>query len=181
MKKIILLLISVLILFYSTYYLIGIYGKDCTCYGIEVGESCIGIKSACYGLPFNQLLVPKKTNINNPNSIRFNDQVIVVGDTFNFKPTEQCIGDIKSKLISINEESITIEVQSEQKLDQKYYDVNPFREVVIKNGDCISSEPLCTDVYYSYCFTSDSSVFPPKYTYEIKGESTLPKPSFLNL
>jgi len=107
--------------------------------------------------------------------IVFNGDEIDVNEEFNFNPENNCVADIKAVLTAVNEDSITLKILEEQRLNRNFY---PSDKGVIQIQDktCILAYPLCMDVAYSYCFDVDISNITPSYTYELESKSTMPKP-----
>jgi hypothetical protein len=176
MKKLAMLLVPIFLIgVFLTIYMVLRSGKPCTCYGIEIDNKCVGIRTMCFGLA---PVIPLKgfKQENGVSEIIFNGYALKTGETFNFSPSEHCVGDMKARLAVIYDNSISIDVLEEQRLNGNYYAVKSPKKLTIKNGECVFAIPLCMDVAYKYCFSVDSSVKPNIYSYEIKGESTMPLP-----
>jgi len=118
-------------------------------------------------------------------SVIINNQKILLGSTFNFNPSKsqvedamnlECIGDMKAKLTSIEERSVTIEALEEQKLNGKYYPVNPpeILNIIGEDTSCLQANSLCKGVDYQYCFRRDISDGTAKYSYKIRKKSIIP-------
>jgi hypothetical protein len=177
MKKVFLLAASILFVgCLLSVFITFRFGKKCTCYGKEIDGKCVGVKTTCLGLAPNIPLEGFQQN-NEVLKIQFNGTTLETGDTFNFNPSEHCLGDLKARLTNIYDNAISVDILEEQGLNGNYYETKPHRTITIKDGDCVIGNPLCMDVVYKYCFSIESSTKPTKYSYDIKGESTMPLPN----
>ena len=150
------------------------FGKLCTCYGIEYDYKCWGVHTPCFGLVGD--IVPPKLIKSGPIRADINGKVLDVVDNFYFEPEEQCMGDLKARLVYVYDNSIVIDIMEEEGFDGSFTKVSPPKRVTIKDGTCIQAPQKCLDAYFRYCFSADQKTDPPTYTYEIRGESTMPLP-----
>lgn len=158
---------------YFSIYKFELFDGSCACYDAKFNNKCVDIRTACYKL--GSTLTPTKDGKEKSMpKINFNGTILKTGDVFNFSPEDECVADMKARLINIYEKGIFIEIFESQEMDGNFYkEKEPIQET-IKNGTCISAAPLCTDSLYELCFTADSKTNPVHYQYKIKGESTMP-------
>lgn len=109
-------------------------------------------------------------------SIFFDGEIINQGDEFTIVPSEHCIGSIKLKLIEALPDYVIIDILEDKSFDGKFYPRDKVERKEIKTDTCIYALPLCTDVWFKYCFEiskSDSQII---LEYKIEGGSTMPLP-----
>jgi hypothetical protein len=111
-----------------------------------------------------------------PIRANFNGKVLNLVDNFYFEPEEQCMGDLKARLVYVYDNAIVIDIMEEEGMAGNFSKVSPPKRVTIKDGTCIQAPQKCLDSYFRYCFTADQETNPPTYTYEVRGESTMPLP-----
>jgi hypothetical protein len=174
MKRLALITVPLLLAgIYFSMYKSERFEGSCVCYGAKLNNKCIGIQTTCYKL--SPTLPPTKgSKKESMPKINLDGTILKIGDVFNFSPEDDCVADMKARLINIYNDGIFIEIFESQGADGNFYKKKELVQKTIKNRTCISAPPLCTDSLYEFCFTVDNNTNPAQYLYEIKGKSTMP-------
>jgi hypothetical protein len=80
----------------------------------------------------------------------------------------------KYKVISVDEDSITIELIKKQVPNREYYSVEPPELLNIKNSECIRVVPLAMDISQEVCFFNNKKLDSVDWKYKIYERSIMP-------
>ncbi|MEI6326770.1 MAG: hypothetical protein WCO78_01465 [Candidatus Roizmanbacteria bacterium] len=109
-------------------------------------------------------------------SILFQDKKVILGDTFHFSPKDSCVEDTVATLSAITKDSVTFKIKELNWKNELARSIEEIKDYTIKDTDCITAPPRCTDVSYAYCFTLANEDSMQRVSYALKIEGTMPQP-----
>jgi hypothetical protein len=113
----------------------------------------------------------------------YEDKIIDIGEEFIISPAtlgylyESSLGDIKLKLIEVNNNSIILDVMADEIYDGSFLPREPIEREEITGTKCLTGRPLATDIHSEYCFTLSTNGVQPSLYYTIEERSTMPHPT----
>lgn len=121
-------------------------------------------------------ILENKTNPEEGKYIIFQDKKIALGDTFNFSPKDSCVEDTIATLSAITKDTVTFQIKEWNWKNDLNTSIEEITDYNIKDKDCLVARPKCMDVGYKYCFSLSTMNPILSVNYELKEESTMPRP-----